>query len=563
MKNLLLLTIFLCSITLSAQVTNQVTPPSWNVIEKLDLKPVVLNVPDVQKLKIEDESSKSDLRKSLRIGSEIDVSMNLFNSGTWKTLKNGDRIWMLSVKAEGAQFLRAIFDLYSLPEGAGLYLYNDDRTDKIGPYTSSENQEDGILGSWMIAGDHLWLEYHEPARVKGLGRLSLSSITYGYVDLNPKPNKDSIAKLNESGACNVDVLCNPNFGTTASKDWTLARDNNKNAVARVLISTSQGSFLCSGSMINNTAQDAKPYFLTANHCLGSVTDGAGTSYNASNWSFGFQWFTTTPDCATFAQTQGPASPTRVLSGAQLKANNDDSDFALFLISQAPPREWDLYYAGWNRSTVPSSQQFGIHHPSGDIMKIARNDQVVTSAPVNFNGNATTQMWVIADWDYGVTEGGSSGSFILDQNNRIVGQLAGGFAACSGTSDNNELDYYGRFDVSWNSGTNSAQRLRDWLDPSNTTVLTLNGAYYTTLSNEEVIAPKSDIKIYPNPSTGIFTIDSELPTSYQVFNLNGQLILSGASGISGSQLDLSAAAKGLYFIKIFVGDQTITQKLVKQ
>ncbi|BAO54373.1 T9SS type A sorting domain-containing protein [Nonlabens marinus] len=561
MKNIFLLIIFLTSVALSAQVTNEATPRGWSVLEKSDVAPIVLRAPDVKQLKSEDLASQNDLRKSLRVGSEINVSMNLFNSGTWKNLSNGDRIWMLNVKAENAKFLRAIFDLYSLPEGAELYLYNNQRTDKIGPYTSSENQEDGVLGSWMISGDHLWLEYYEPAAVKGQGRLSLSSITYGYVDVNA--DKDSIAKINESGACNVDVLCDPNVGNTGQKDWSNARDNYKNSVARILISTSQGSFLCTGSMINNAAQDTTPFFLTANHCLGSVNDGAGSSFNASGWSFGFQWFTTTPDCATFAGTQGPQNPTRVLSGAQLRANNDDSDFALFLINQTPPADWNIYYAGWNRSTVPSTAQFGIHHPSGDIMKIARNDQTCTSAITSFNGNPAAQMWRIENWDYGVTEGGSSGSFILDQNERIVGQLAGGAAACSGTSDNGQFDIYGKFDISWNSGFNASQRLRDWLDPSNSGVVTLDGAYYTTLGTEDVPAIELNIKIYPNPSGGVYTLESDLSASYQVFNLNGQMILSGATGISGNQLNISDAAAGLYFVKISVGEQTITRKLVKQ
>jgi hypothetical protein len=52
-------------------------------------------------------------------------------------------------------------------------------------------------------------------------------------------------------------------------------------------------------------------------------------------------------------------------------------------------------------------------------------------------------------------------------------------------------------------------------------------------------------------------------AYQVYNLNGQLILKGSTGIAGKQLDLTAVADGLYFVKFAVGDQTLTLKLVKQ
>ena len=55
------------------------------------------------------------------------------------------------------------------------------------------------------------------------------------------------------------------------------------------------------------------------------------------------------------------------------------------------------------------------------------------------------------WEDGVTEPGSSGSPSFDQNHRIIGQLYGGAAACSGSVNNGAYDYYGRMDVSWGVG----------------------------------------------------------------------------------------------------------------
>ena len=61
-----------------------------------------------------------------------------------------------------------------------------------------------------------------------------------------------------------------------------------------------------------------------------------------------------------------------------------------------------------------------------------------------------QVWYMDAWDEGVTEPGSSGSPLFDQNGRIIGQLYGGSAACQGTSANG-YDYYGRLGVSWGLG----------------------------------------------------------------------------------------------------------------
>ena len=89
---------------------------------------------------------------------------------------------------------------------------------------------------------------------------------------------------------------------------------------------------------------------------------------------------------------------------------------------------------------------GIHHPSGDVKKICfEEDSPYTSS----TGGA--QVWWIDNWEAGVTEPGSSGSLRFDQNHRIIGQLYGGAAACSGSVNNGAYDFYGRFNVSWGLG----------------------------------------------------------------------------------------------------------------
>src|SRR5204863_3860682 len=76
------------------------------------------------------------------------------------------------------------------------------------------------------------------------------------------------------------------------------------------------------------------------------------------------------------------------------------------------------------------------------------------------------------WSLGVTEPGSSGSPLFDNNHRVIGQLHGGPSACT-QSGTNLSDYYGRFFRSWTGGGTNTTRLSNWLDPLNTGQTTLD------------------------------------------------------------------------------------------
>jgi hypothetical protein len=63
-----------------------------------------------------------------------------------------------------------------------------------------------------------------------------------------------------------------------------------------------------------------------------------------------------------------------------------------------------------------------------------------------------------------------------------------------------------------------------------------------------------LKIYPNPSTGIFTISAK--ANIEVYNIVGDLILSENNVTS---IDLTVAPKGMYFVKLNGGK---IEKLIK-
>ncbi|WP_159799563.1 T9SS type A sorting domain-containing protein [Flavobacterium sp. MK4S-17] len=503
MKNTITLIFAFICFAATAQVTNQGKPASWKMKDIENPEPIIMPAFNLKALKDEDAANAGRKDIPWRYGYEFIVDYNLQNSGQWTDLPDGGRIWRARFKSAGARTMNFLFNDFYMPEGATLYLYNNERTDLLGAYDARQNNDERVLGTWLVKGEDIWIEYYEPAGVRGKGSLDIYKVVHGYRtadDYNKAPDDD----LNSSGACNYDVDC---FMESIEN----LKGVNKKAVG--LIITNNSSF-CSGALINNTNNDGTPYFLTADHCYS----------NPSQWSFRFNWISPNPVCADVQpSTTNAPDYYQTVSGAALRARRSASDFCLVEITASLPDAWDLVWAGWDRSDAVPASTFGIHHPAGDIMKACRD----LNSPQLINSGGES-MWRIQDWDLGVTEGGSSGSPLFDNSGRIIGQLSGGTAACNGTVDNGGYDEYGRFATSWSAGLSSSQRLKEWLDPTNTNALTLNSYPAQQLNN-------FDVKI--QVATVVADGCSESATS-QV-----RIINTGQQNITGVQLQyvLNSAA----------------------
>ena len=557
MKKTLLFFFLCCVINLTAQVTNEGQPYSWKLNTKSQLTAISIAELDMEKIRNEDEINDNSQAKPYRIGIPKKINFGLNNSGLWTQLKNGDRIWRILFHAKDAVHLSVVFDQFFIPKGGKLYLYNDERTDVLGAYTEIQNNEKQVLGTWLVNGEKLWIEYYEPKEVKDQVKLHLSSISRGYRLGNNFQEgylDDQLKALNDSGDCNLDVDCN------IRADFKDKRDLLKKAVVALVLPGTNGTSVCTGVLLNNIAEDKKAYILTANHCLGNSTP--------ASYSIRFNWISPNPVCrAVFDSTDSNSVFT--LSGATLRANNPDSDFMLLELFSSIPNDWDVTFAGWDRSDIDPEFNVGIHHPRGDIMKISVDNTGAIKAPHAATNSPVAQTWEITGgskggWEVGVTEGGSSGSALFDQNGRVIGQLYGGSSGCTGIGDNGRLDFYGRFATSWDTGTTADTRLKDWLNPQGGTAPMVLEAKQNVLAiNDEVL--DRNISVFPNPTSGLIQIkikewNSDL--SYEVYDILGQTLLSDALQ-NNEIIDLDRLPDNIYFLKIKEVDtnRSIVKKII--
>ena len=84
-------------------------------------------------------------------------------------------------------------------------------------------------------------------------------------------------------------------------------------------------------------------------------------------------------------------------------------------------------------------------------------------------------------------------------------------------------------------------------------------YYKTLSSVSEEDVFTDLKIYPNPTSGILNISGlTQAVNIGVYSLEGKLLKSESRA---EKIDISDLPAGLYFLKLSVMDKTILMKTV--
>jgi Trypsin-like peptidase domain len=320
--------------------------------------------------------------------------------GATETAGDGTIVWSGRVAAAGATALRLHLSPFDLPESAELYVYSVDGQ-AHGPYTGRGSVDDGELWTNTVFGDEVRLQLRVAAEDAGQTRLVIASAGYLGAGL----------PMAGSNLCSDNAECVENAACWNVSEVAQARD----AVASILFASGGFYYICSGGLIADSAAGTVPYFLTANHCISRSSEASSMETH-----FDYETSCSNPTC-----TQPYFSGGDTL-GSQIMASNRTGDFTLLRLSSAPTTEdGNAAYLGWSSSPVANSNGvplYRLSHPQGSPQAYSAHT-VDTSKP-------TCSSWPRGSWIYsrdteGATEGGSSGSPVLNGSGQIVGQLSGG------------------------------------------------------------------------------------------------------------------------------------------
>ncbi len=372
---------------------------------------LTLTVPDITELRAEDRYNSTFPGAPWRYGATIVQDLSTTDAGEWTTQADGSRQWHLHIEGAGAKHLKLMLSELVLPTGATLTLDS-------GRDTVSYTGHNGFLGTRPVLGDSLDVTLTAPAGLTA--DLRIDSVIYGYRTFGPQ-RSDAVGA---SGTCNVNAACE------AADGWRTETES------AVLVDI--GNSVCSGTLMNNTAQDQAPLILTANHCY--------EGRDVRQWS---AWFNYESEGCDNPTSEPPAD---ILYGATALAASPSSDMAIVLMDGEVPAEWGAFFAGWDVTGRIPDHSVAIHHPAGDIKKFSYD-----ADPPSTDGF----FWYIGSWDLGTTEGGSSGSGLYDESGRIIGHLFGGDASCFNPAGG---DRYGAISQGWDGDGSASSRLSDHLDP---------------------------------------------------------------------------------------------------
>ena len=361
----------------------------------------------------------------------------------WISLPEGGRAAVFSVKSPEAAALRVEIKVIHMPKGAELRFYNPTNPEEVyGPYLIDQirgQMVDDSFWSPVIESNSIAIEIFLP---KGLDcddlSIAIPQVSHLWSSVLNSCGERRLSEIGTSGYCNIDIACTDWVGSYAER-----------SVAKMLFTKGGCTYACTGTALNDLDSTTQiSYFMTAHHCISTQ---AAASNLITYWNFQ----------KSSCYGPNPGTVTQRTGGAELLSTGSSTDYSLLRLYQNPPSGTGL--AGWTTAPVDyGSEVVGIHHPQGDLKKIsfgtARGFWDCTSGDP-FTCYSGDGGYIAVGWYSGVTESGSSGSALFDDQGHVIGTLRGGTSSCQKPY---LLNFYGRFDRTY-------PLVKQWLGETRATI----------------------------------------------------------------------------------------------
>lgn len=334
--------------------------------------------------------------------------------------EDGGAVWATVVKADGAGAIRLHVQDMSLPANAELYVYSR-AGQAFGPYTVSGPDFSGDFWTTAVFSSEVILQVRLSAPVSDADLRAVSFrvqeagiITEGFARGLREPRDTQLPWERFEKAAGTDAVfpCgNENCVVDATCINVTAANPAKLATAKMEWVSGAFIYTCTGGLLSDNNPAQGNFFLTANHCLSS-------SKTAKNVSF--YWRYATSSCNGTCPTN--SGWPYVTTGASVAASGRRGDFTLLQLTSNPPAGSVLL--GWTSAPVANTNGALLYRISNPnfATQVYSQHSVDTSA-------GTCTGWPRGERIYsrdltGATDGGSSGSPVLNASSQVVGQLTG-------------------------------------------------------------------------------------------------------------------------------------------
>ncbi len=389
---------------------------------------VSVELSQADRLDLDDaECAECGKNKKLRVGVAKNINMQVDftnmsgltslkaprveSHGVMQAANDGGFVWGTAIHAVDGSAVRLHFTDFSLPPGVELFVFNEDGQ-AFGPYTNKGPLGTGEFWSNTVFGDMAFvqLRYSGPISREDLHDIGFVIQEVGHVGAKfLMPFFQGYENIQHKSFCSFNASCVEN---AACSNVPGAIASGADAMALIFFQSGAYLYIFSGGLLADTdASSEIPLFLTANHCISKGRE-------ANSVEAYFQ-FTTNCNGSCF-DPRGTSTPST--NGASILSSSRTSDYTLLQLSQNAPS--GSAFLGWTSSPVANTNGANLYrlsHPGGA-------PQAYSEHSVDTNTGACTSWprgnWIYSKDTYGATEGGSSGSPVLNGSGQVVGQLSG-------------------------------------------------------------------------------------------------------------------------------------------